>query len=165
MVLEVESPSAGKPKIKEMFELSIDSCLGNPTDRAWWAAVHGVAKSDTKLSGQRFHFQSVSNRDLIHMYSVAKGPVLVVGVTKGHVNVVQLITPHLPIGRYYNTIVSLTSTEILKDTPQNCSWKEKSLICGNSSVFLHEYVRSRDLNAYISFYCPAISLFPAHKGI
>ena len=25
-----------------------DSCLGNPMDRrAWWATVHGVAKSDT----------------------------------------------------------------------------------------------------------------------
>ena len=28
------------------------SCLGNPMDRgAWWAAVHGVAKSRTQLSG------------------------------------------------------------------------------------------------------------------
>ena len=27
------------------------SCLGNPMDRgAWWAAVHGVAKSRTRLS-------------------------------------------------------------------------------------------------------------------
>ena len=27
------------------------SCLGNPMDRgAWWAAVHGVAKSQTRLS-------------------------------------------------------------------------------------------------------------------
>ena len=27
------------------------SCLENPTDgRAWWAAVHGVAKSRTRLS-------------------------------------------------------------------------------------------------------------------
>ena len=27
------------------------SCLGNPTDRgAWWATVHGVAKSWTRLS-------------------------------------------------------------------------------------------------------------------
>ena len=27
------------------------SCLGNPVDRgAWWAAVHGVAKSWTQLS-------------------------------------------------------------------------------------------------------------------
>ena len=31
------------------------SCLGNPMDiGAWWATVHGVAKSQTQLSG--FHF-------------------------------------------------------------------------------------------------------------
>ena len=29
------------------------SCLGNPTDRgAWWATVHGVTKSQTRLSTQ-----------------------------------------------------------------------------------------------------------------
>ena len=28
-----------------------DSCLGNPMEReVWWAAVHGVAKSRTRLS-------------------------------------------------------------------------------------------------------------------
>ena len=28
------------------------SCLGNPTDRgAWWATVHGVAESQTPVSG------------------------------------------------------------------------------------------------------------------
>ena len=28
-----------------------DSCLGNPMDRgSWWATVHGVAKSQTRLS-------------------------------------------------------------------------------------------------------------------
>ena len=26
------------------------SCLENPMDRAWWATVHGVAKSRTRLS-------------------------------------------------------------------------------------------------------------------
>ena len=26
------------------------SCLKNPTDRAWWATVPGVAKSQTRLS-------------------------------------------------------------------------------------------------------------------
>ena len=27
------------------------SCLGNPMDRgAWWSAVHGIAKSQTRLS-------------------------------------------------------------------------------------------------------------------
>ena len=33
------------------------SCLENPTDRgAWQATVHGVAKSQTGLSDQHFHF-------------------------------------------------------------------------------------------------------------
>jgi len=35
------------------------SCLENPTDgRAWWAAVHGVAKSCTQLSDFTFTFHS-----------------------------------------------------------------------------------------------------------
>ena len=33
------------------------SCLGNPMDRgAWWAAVHGVAKGQTRLSDFTFTF-------------------------------------------------------------------------------------------------------------
>ena len=33
------------------------SCLENPMDRgAWWAAVHGVAKSQTRLSNFTFTF-------------------------------------------------------------------------------------------------------------
>ena len=37
------------------------SCLGNPMDRgAWWAAVHGVTKSWTRLSDWYFHFISYS---------------------------------------------------------------------------------------------------------
>ena len=33
------------------------SCLENPVDRgAWWAAVHGVAKSQTQLSDFTFTF-------------------------------------------------------------------------------------------------------------
>ena len=33
------------------------SCLGNPMDGgAWWAAVHGVAKSQTRLSDFNFTF-------------------------------------------------------------------------------------------------------------
>ena len=32
-------------------------CLGNPTDRgAWWPTVHGVAKSQTRLSNFTFTF-------------------------------------------------------------------------------------------------------------
>ena len=34
----------------------LQSCLKNPMDRgAWWAAVHGVAKSWTRLSMQTLH--------------------------------------------------------------------------------------------------------------
>ena len=34
------------------------SCLANPTDGgAWWAAVHGVAKSQTRLRDFTFTFQ------------------------------------------------------------------------------------------------------------
>ena len=32
------------------------SCLGNPMDRgAWWATIHGVAKSQTQLSTHLVH--------------------------------------------------------------------------------------------------------------
>ena len=35
------------------------SCLENPMDRgAWWAAVHGIAKSRTRLSDFPFTFHS-----------------------------------------------------------------------------------------------------------
>ena len=35
------------------------SCLENPMDRgAWQATVHGVAKSQTRLSDEHFHFLS-----------------------------------------------------------------------------------------------------------
>ena len=131
--------------------MSIDSCLGNPTDRARWAAVHGVAESDTKLSDQRFRFQSVPNRDLIQMYSEAKGPVLVVGVTKGPECRPAHRTPPADhckdSGTYNNTIVSLISTKTLKDTPQNCSLRGKKSHLWELKCVPHEYVRSRDLNA------------------
>ena len=32
------------------------SCLENPMDGAWWAAVYGVAKSRTRLSDFTFAF-------------------------------------------------------------------------------------------------------------
>ena len=41
------------------------SCLGNPMDRgAWWAAVHGVAKSQTRLSTHKnIHKRKVYDLD------------------------------------------------------------------------------------------------------
>ena len=38
------------------------SCLENPMDRgAWWAVVHGVTKSQTRLSDEAQHSLSLHN--------------------------------------------------------------------------------------------------------
>ena len=45
------------------------SCLGNPMDGgAWWAAVHGVAKSRTLLSDFTFtfHFHALEKEMATH---------------------------------------------------------------------------------------------------
>ena len=45
------------------------SCLANPMDRgAWWAAVHGVATSQTQLSNFTFtfHFHALEKEMAIH---------------------------------------------------------------------------------------------------
>ena len=45
------------------------SCLENPMDRgAWWAAVHGVAKSQTRLSNFTFtfHFHALEKEMAAH---------------------------------------------------------------------------------------------------
>ena len=45
------------------------SCLENPMDGgAWWAAVHGVAKSQTRLSDFTFtfHFHALGREMAIH---------------------------------------------------------------------------------------------------
>ena len=45
------------------------SCLENPMDRgAWWAAVHGVAKSRTRLSDFTFtfHFHALGKEMATH---------------------------------------------------------------------------------------------------
>ena len=44
-------PGSGRSPAEEDGYPLQDSCLGNPMDRgAWWATVHGVAKSQTRLS-------------------------------------------------------------------------------------------------------------------
>ena len=43
------------------------SCLENPMDReAWQAAVHGVAKSQTRLSDFTFHFHALEKEMATH---------------------------------------------------------------------------------------------------
>ena len=43
------------------------SCLENPMDEeAWWAAVHGVAKSQTRLSDFTFHFHALEKAMASH---------------------------------------------------------------------------------------------------
>ena len=45
------------------------SCLENPMDgRAWWAAVHGVARSQTRLSDFTFtfHFHALEKETATH---------------------------------------------------------------------------------------------------
>ena len=43
------------------------SCLENPMDGgAWWAAVHGVAKSQTRLSNFIFHFHALEKEMATH---------------------------------------------------------------------------------------------------
>ena len=43
------------------------SCLENPMDGgAWWAAVHEVAKSRTRLSGFTFHFHTLEKEMATH---------------------------------------------------------------------------------------------------
>ena len=43
-------------------------CLENPMDRAWWAAVHGVAGSRTRLSDFTFtfHFHALEKEMATH---------------------------------------------------------------------------------------------------
>ena len=50
------------------------SCLENPMDGgAWWAAVHGVAKSWTRLSGFTFtfHFHALEKAMATHSSTLA----------------------------------------------------------------------------------------------
>ena len=50
------------------------SCLENPRDReAWWAAVHGVAKSRTRLSDLpfTFHFPALEKEMATHSSDLA----------------------------------------------------------------------------------------------
>ena len=51
------------------------SCQDNPMDRgAWWAAVHGVAKSQTRLSdfSLTFHFHALEKEMATHSSILAR---------------------------------------------------------------------------------------------
>ena len=58
--------TAKKQLVKVIISLS---CLANPMDRgAWWAAVHGLAKSRTRLSDFTFtfHFHALEKEMATH---------------------------------------------------------------------------------------------------
>ena len=75
-------------------------CRENPMDgRAWWAAVHGVAKSWTRLSDFTFtfHFHALEKEMAAHSVSCLKNPrdggawwADVYGVTQGQTRLKQL---------------------------------------------------------------------------
>ena len=53
------------------------SCLENPIDGgAWWAAVHGVAKSQTRLSDFTFtfHFHALEKEMATHSSTCLENP-------------------------------------------------------------------------------------------
>ena len=53
---QVQSLSWEDPLEESMATHSQYSCLENPLDRgAWWATVHGAAKSQTQLKGLSMH--------------------------------------------------------------------------------------------------------------
>ena len=52
--------------------LQYSSCLENPMDGGtWWAAVHGVAKSWTRLSDFTFHFHALEKEMATHSSTLA----------------------------------------------------------------------------------------------
>ena len=54
-----------------------NSCLENPKDGgAWWAAVHGVTKSQTRLSyfTFTFHFHALEKEMVTHSCSCLDNP-------------------------------------------------------------------------------------------
>ena len=50
-------PILQKPPVLHLLNSNLLSCLESPMDRgAWWAAVHGVAESQTRLNDFTFNF-------------------------------------------------------------------------------------------------------------
>ena len=80
------------------------SCLANPTDRgAWWAAVHGVARSWTRLSDFTFtlHFHALEKEMATHSSVLAwripgtrePGWAAIYGVAQSQTRLKQLSMP------------------------------------------------------------------------
>ena len=74
LILDTDCIRVGRVATEE-FEQTLggsreqNSCLENPMDRgAWWAAVHGVAKSRTRLSNVTFtfHFHALEKEMATH---------------------------------------------------------------------------------------------------
>ena len=61
-------PGSGRSPGEENGSPLQYSCLENPMDRgAWWATVHGAAKSRPQLSNSEFHFHKAFKPEHIHM--------------------------------------------------------------------------------------------------
>ena len=71
---QVRSLGQEDPLEKEMADPLQYSCLENPMDRAaWWAIIHGVAESWTRLSNftfTLFHFHTQSHYTPTQMYVI-----------------------------------------------------------------------------------------------
>ena len=64
-------PIDGSPPGSSVPGILQYSCLENPMDRgAWWATVHGVPKSQTRLSDFTFSLPSKLSRVLNVTYSI-----------------------------------------------------------------------------------------------
>ena len=73
------------------------SCLENPVDRgAWWAAVHGVAKSRTRLSDSHFHFSKYSH--ILRSWGFS------LYFVRGHSSVYAMTTPELNSSGFSYTV-------------------------------------------------------------
>ena len=66
---QVQALGREDPLEKQMAAKLQQPCLGNPMDRgAWWVAVHGIAKSRTRLSDFTFtfHFHALEKEMATH---------------------------------------------------------------------------------------------------
>ena len=61
-------PGSGRSPGEGNGNLLQYSCLGNPMDRGtWWATVHGIAKSQTRLRQQQ---QQQASESLLFFYTL-----------------------------------------------------------------------------------------------